>query len=95
MPINHQQSYLLNRLPGRYDRPKTYDPEPPEPAKVQAARETIKTYEDKQQAQNKEAEKKWHQAQAAVREAIYFKPAGDALKAVQDFEKQFGLVPKV
>jgi hypothetical protein len=92
MPLNHQQSYLLNRLPGRYYRPKIDDPEP---AKVQAARETIKTYEDKQQAQNKEAENKWHQAQAAVREAIYFWPAGDALKAVQDFEKQFGLVPKV
>lgn len=91
MPLNHQQTYLLNRLPSRY----SYHPdEEPEPARIQAARKMIEAWDTRQTTQAKDLEKKYNQALNAVREAIYFKPPGDALKVVKDFEEKFGLVPK-
>lgn len=91
MPLNHQQTYLLNRLPGRY----SYHPDKPEePIKVQQARRIIEAHDAKQATQRKDFEKKYNQALNAVREAIYFKPPGDALKVVKDFEEKFELAPK-
>lgn len=91
MPLNHQQQYLLNRLPGRY----SYHPDKPEePIKITNARKIIEAHDEKQKTLRAQAEKKYNQALTSVREAIYFKPPGDALKAAKDFEEKFGIAPK-
>ena len=51
-----------------------------------AAREIVEAWENKQEVKCKADEKAWNARLTAVREAIYFKQAGDALKAVKDFE---------
>jgi hypothetical protein len=89
MAIGAQQSYLLNRLPSRYDL-KTTDPA--EPAKVQAARKVIEEYDAKRSVDRKEREKKWNDLLKEAKEAIYFKPAGDALKVVREVERQMELL---
>ena len=83
MALTHHQSYLLRRLPGRY-LPTL--PSEPEPAKVQAARKIVQAWEEKKKAKRVEEEKKWNAMLGAVREAIYFKPPEDALKAVKELE---------
>jgi len=84
--LTEQQKYLLDRLPSTYNLKA---PITAEPATVQRAREVIAAFEEKKQKAFSERKVRFHKNLTAVREAIYFKPSGDALRMVQDLETDF------
>lgn len=84
--LNEQQKYLLNRLPNRYDFKIT---EVSEPSEVKQARKIIAAFTERVDKQGDERKRKFHKSLVVAREAIYFKPANDALKVVRDLEAEF------
>lgn len=86
MALNEQQKYLLNRLPNKHDY-KHLDEQ--DPADVKKSRATIAAHDERVARQRLARERKFKKAIEAAREAIYFKPESEALKAVKALETEF------
>ena len=85
MALNDQQKYLMERLPKMYSYRKEIKPEI-EPAEIKKARKLVKDWDNKQIDKSNARDKRMEDALKSAREAIYFKPAGDALKVVKALE---------
>ena len=83
--LTSQQTYLFGRLPKNYDIRFEVEEEP---QSVQEARKIIEAYETKRKQRNKEKDSKIKEIILAAQEAIYFKPAKDALQIVKQAEQE-------
>ena len=88
MALNHQQNYLLERLPKLYDLKNSKDDT--EPKEVVHARKVIAIYTEKTSKQRVDREKHLKKVIAAAKEAIYFKPSEEALEVVKRVEAEWG-----
>jgi hypothetical protein len=84
--LTKQQEYLLNRIPKVYEmrNHKTTT----EPARVTLARRVIEKFNEDEHVKEKAEEKRLSALVNAAREAVYFKSAEEALKAIKDLEKE-------
>lgn len=83
--LTAQQSYLLNRIPSRYDLADL--PVEPEPAVVKKARKLIKQYDEQREKKQCEHRKRQEALIRKAKEAVYFDEPKKALAIVQQVEK--------
>jgi hypothetical protein len=83
--LTQQQSYLLERLPKKYNLGIKYKEEP---IKIKNARKLIKDYDDNEVIRRDKLSKKFEKSIEEVKEAILFSPINDALKKLKELEAE-------
>ena len=86
MALSAQQTYLLARLPSKYNRKSVNEVKP---LAVIKAEKLIEEYNEKRKRNSKLENAEFDKNYALAQEAIYFKPIAEALALVKKLEEKY------